>query len=631
MRRTNQIVLGLTLLLLLVAPATRPAAAKAAGAAALEVLDRSGAAASAITDGDRISLRVTLAQPSATIVTVRFALDDGALVASCTILPGTDACASAPFAALGWRWDAVGQPRSERRIAATLNAVSPLASADLAVAARPVVLVHGFISRPAIWAAYTGADGYLAPLGLKGYAVGDGQGRGVMLTGNPAEPLSPTNTIAENAAVLGQYIADIKRKTGAQQVDLVAHSLGGLIARYYIDRLMVERDVAQLLMLGTSNGGSPCADLPAALGFYLPAAQELRPAYLREIFNPQITRRRGVPFYQLAGTSIIDSFKSPCTDVPSDIAVDRTSVAAIDTPVSELPQLHTVLPSSRDVFTSFVAPHLREAPGGFAVEPDPLPRAVGAESPQQVTVASGTVGPGADQTLTVNLDRVAVASFALFDPTQSLAVEVRGARGNPITLDPVANGYTVFADPDALVHVGYGFDQPAPGAWTIRLLATAATPASGAPYAISARVVGGARLAAHLDSVVPRLGQPITLAGALELPNQPLSDVQLTATIRTPSGAVEQRALQPDATGGRVTWTPAQPGLYSVDVAARGIGPAGAVVERRAALAFVVQPAPALGRRNLALLLLGGALLLWRGGMIIVRRRAARRAHQIVH
>ena len=58
--------------------------------------------------------------------------------------------------------------------------------------------------------------------------------------------------------------------------------------------------------------------LPAALGLYVPATLEIRPGYVTEIFNPQVSLRRGVPFHALAGVPIVEGFQSPCTDVPSD-------------------------------------------------------------------------------------------------------------------------------------------------------------------------------------------------------------------------------------------------------------------------------------------------------------------------
>jgi len=232
-------------------------------------------------------------------------------------------------------------------------------TAKLRLSARPVVLVHGLASNAATWVEYTKQGGYLASIGLRGFAVGDGQAEGKMFMGDPSQPLKQTKTIAENSEELARYIAGVKRATGAQTVDLVAHSMGGLISRYYIDRLMGDRDVAQLIMLGSPHGGTSCASLPASLGLYLPATLELRPAYLAEVFNRQITRRHGVPFHMLAGNLIVESFKAPCTATPSDLVVSRPSVAAVAAPISEAPLLHADMTGSDRIFKDFVAPRLQ--------------------------------------------------------------------------------------------------------------------------------------------------------------------------------------------------------------------------------------------------------------------------------
>jgi pimeloyl-ACP methyl ester carboxylesterase len=573
--------------------------------ATLRVLNRHGIAVEALTDGDVIRAQLTLGQSPTNSATVSFTLDTEAhALATCTIHPGAMSCETTAFPALGWYWRA-GQPQPYRQVRATLLEVSSSATTTIRVAPRPVILVHGFISHANAWDSYTKTDGFLASLGLHGYAVGDSQAAGVMQTGDLAQPTLPTHSIAENAAILMEYIAGVKQRTGAEQVDVVAHSMGGLITRYYIDRLMSERDVAQLLMLGTPHGGSACAELPASLGFYLPAALELRPTYMREVFNRQIARRHGVPMYQLAGNLIGERFRAPCTMVPSDLIVDRASSATIGAPLTELPALHTSLPLSEKVFTNFVAPHLQTPAGQFVAEPDAPPPATAAEPVQFTQVTSGQVAAGARKTITINLDRVAVASFALFDPTRSLGVEVRGASGRRITLRPSENGTIVVDDPAALVHLGYGFNNPAPGPWTVTLVATAATPPAGAPYALSTQVVGGARLQAGVKQMVPELHETVVVTANLELANQLIADVALDAVIRAPDGSVQQRALIGTGAEKRVAWVPTQVGLHSINITARGRAADGAIVERMAFLAFEVQPSPNLGQRNLLVLVAG--------------------------
>ena len=52
-----------------------------------------------------------------------------------------------------------------------------------------------------------------------------------------------------------------KKRSGSDKIDVVAHSMGGLIARYYIERLN-RLDIRKLVMLGTPNGGSAKAYYP---------------------------------------------------------------------------------------------------------------------------------------------------------------------------------------------------------------------------------------------------------------------------------------------------------------------------------------------------------------------------------
>jgi|GEM_PF-2023023 len=57
---------------------------------------------------------------------------------------------------------------------------------------------------------------------------------------------------------LTKLIERAKKATGADKVDVVAHSMGGLIIRYYIEELG-NSDVRKLVMLGTPNRGSASA------------------------------------------------------------------------------------------------------------------------------------------------------------------------------------------------------------------------------------------------------------------------------------------------------------------------------------------------------------------------------------
>jgi pimeloyl-ACP methyl ester carboxylesterase len=594
--------------------------------ATLTLINRQGATTQALTDGDRITLKITLDRPAEQPIPAVFELDTAKLdtakpLAACTIPQGETSCETKPLLTLGWYWSEAGQPQPNRRIYAKL-ASARTAMSEVGVAARPVVLVHGFLSdADSAWGCYTRSTGFLGALGLKGYAVGDGQFEGVMRTGDPKFPAMPTQTIAENAQTLKQYIAQVKQTTGAEQVDLVAHSMGGLISRYYIDRLMPQRDVAQLIMLGSPHGGSDCASLPASLGFYLPAALELRPSYLREIFNPQITHRRGVAFHLFAGTPIVESFKAPCTDVPSDLVVGLDSVSVIGTAVTKLPYLHTDLTTSAQVFQDFVAPLLKQQAGQFQDQPDPTFLATAATPTQFTRVFTGHVAAGSTQEVTIHLSRVTIASFALFDPTHSLSVSVRGASGKIIPLDPVKNGFITIDDPASLIHLGYGFSNPRPGAWKVTLISTAKTPPQGTDYAIAAKVIGDTNLHAQLSQLLPQLNQTVTLSGHLDLANQPLKDAVIQATLHRPNGKSETLSLTGNGPEKQANWKPKQPGIYGIDVTAQATV-AGSPIERTTFLTAEVQP-PASKKWGTLLLLLTPLPIGWLLLKVKQRRRHA--------
>ena len=69
----------------------------------------------------------------------------------------------------------------------------------------------------------------------------------------------PYNWMQDNAVTalqLAQKITDVKKACGCTQVDIVAHSMGGLIARSYIQSDSYQGDIANLIELATPNTGS---------------------------------------------------------------------------------------------------------------------------------------------------------------------------------------------------------------------------------------------------------------------------------------------------------------------------------------------------------------------------------------
>jgi pimeloyl-ACP methyl ester carboxylesterase len=65
-------------------------------------------------------------------------------------------------------------------------------------------------------------------------------------------------TIEENARLLGKRLAEVGLGANhGKQLHIVAHSMGGLVSRWFIEKEGGDRVVQHLVMLGTPNGGSP--------------------------------------------------------------------------------------------------------------------------------------------------------------------------------------------------------------------------------------------------------------------------------------------------------------------------------------------------------------------------------------
>jgi pimeloyl-ACP methyl ester carboxylesterase len=589
----------------------------------VSILNLNKQVVSQITDGDSIQLQVMIPQLASEDINVRFVFEnDPQTISSCVISSGKSSCTTSLFLSLGWYWEASGVAQNTRVVKAfnpdntLLGLTNPIM-----VNPRPVVLVHGFLSNPETWKPYLGANGFLASIGIPGFAVGDGQVPGTLNTGNFADPSGRTNTIAQNAEVLGQYIEGVKQKTGAEMIDLVVHSMGGMISRYYIDRIMKDRDVAQLIMLGSPMGGSDCAVLPAALGFFLPASIEIRESYMTGVFNQQITHRHGIEFYDLGGTAINEAFKSPCTNIPNDTVVALGSINAIQLQASQIDDIHSDLTFSQKAFDDFVKPLLQKTAGTFPTQPDPVSVSP-TDSPLQFTrVYTGHVDSGGSTDLTINIESgLTIASFALYDPSRSVTTIVRGASGNVIQLDPQANGFIKVDDPSSMFYLGYGFQNPRPGPWKITVQATDRTPANGSDFAISVYFVGGAKLETRSSTLVPQINDQVWFEANLSLNGQLLNIKEAKAIIKDSNGKTET-LIFPSGQQVSVTWKPQTAGTYAVDIVVTGTAPDGSSVERTSFLAVEVQPNTGKLQItfNLVALIAGVGLVLFLISLVVFR------------
>ena len=139
-------------------------------------------------------------------------------------------------------------------VAAALVSIVGTSAAPAGAAAKdPVILVPGFTTGPVIATGYHPLRDRLRNAGYD-----------VTLISYPDYGLGDIRT---NSARLASTVAAVKARTGATKVDLVSHSMGGLVSRYYVKSLGGAASVDSLIMMGTPNYGTNLANIAEFLTF----------------------------------------------------------------------------------------------------------------------------------------------------------------------------------------------------------------------------------------------------------------------------------------------------------------------------------------------------------------------------
>ncbi|MEU1012383.1 esterase/lipase family protein [Streptomyces sp. NPDC088810] len=175
--------------------------------------------------------------------------------------------------------------------------------------APPVVLLHGFIDNRSVFVL------------LRRTLAQHGRQRVESLNYSPL-----TCDIRTAAELLGRHIEEICERTGSARIDIVGHSLGGLIARYYVQCLGGDLRVRTLVTLGTPHSGTRVAPLADAH----PIVRQMRPgsAVIEELARPAPgCRTRFVSFWSDLD-SLMDPLETACLEHP-DLDAQNVRVTGI--------------------------------------------------------------------------------------------------------------------------------------------------------------------------------------------------------------------------------------------------------------------------------------------------------------
>ena len=159
---------------------------------------------------------------------------------------------------------------------------------DVEAAGTPIVLIHGVVDNRSIFT--------VLRRGLRRR----GFGRVQALNYSPL-----TDDVRDVAERLRDDVERLCAETGYERVHLIGHSMGGLVARYYVQRMGGDERVHTLVTLGTPHSGTFAARFVPH-----PVARQLRPGsdLIAELTQPAVgCRTRFVSFWSDLDQMIIPS------------------------------------------------------------------------------------------------------------------------------------------------------------------------------------------------------------------------------------------------------------------------------------------------------------------------------------
>ncbi|MCQ4212501.1 lipase family alpha/beta hydrolase [Streptomyces longispororuber] len=212
----------------------------------------------------------------------------------------------------------------------------------------PVLLLHGFIDNRSVFVL------------LRRSLAQHGRQQLESLNYSPL-----TCDIRAAATLLGRHVEELCERTGHDRIDIVGHSLGGLIARYYVQCLGGDVRVRTLVTLGTPHAGTLVAPLADAH----PIVRQMRPgsSVVEELKQPAPgCRTRFVSFWSDLDQLMVP-LETACIDHPDLLAqnVRVTGIGHLALPVH--PAVATGIRQALDAEATTEGARAADSVGGLTV------------------------------------------------------------------------------------------------------------------------------------------------------------------------------------------------------------------------------------------------------------------------
>jgi hypothetical protein len=396
------------------------------------------------------------------------------------------------------------------------------------------------------------------------------------------------------------------------KIDILAHSMGGLISRFYVHRYDTDENVNRLLMLGTPNSGVRAAGIRP---FYLEPAIGDMTIHSMRTFNNTVKDSRHATFYYFAGRGnggvhMLECWPPRGCSYPywySDGLVgewsafdcrSRSDFCFADAHHGELhehPYIDEVLkvldnipcnaPCSEALFSynQLVSPmdsiQFSPAIGDSIFGGETKQYQIALDESQQAWLSLNWISGELD--------------LVLYDPYASL-VDSAVAAGDP------GIEFVPYDSEIGLPLEQYTIQNPTVGIWTLEVSAVNASPDSTMLFFVMATMENGLSLSITTDKEYYIETEPVLITATLQEGSSPKVGAALFATIVRPDSLPDSLGLFDDGAhddgsaddgvyGNSYANTP-RGGRYSLSVTATGLTTGGDEFARQEMLEFDVNP-----------------------------------------
>lgn len=418
----------------------------------------------------------------------------------------------------------------------------------------PVLLVHGYYSSPAMW------EPMIQFLENNGYEYEKN-----LFTVDLAPGPAPANgDIRAYARRLSDEIAYVKSTTGATKVDLICHSMGGLVSRWYTTH-GYRNDVRKLIMIGTPNHGSELLHLHYA-SWLLPLIFGIGVEVGIGIAGDQMTPNSAFlntlnygAWYRPSGTDLTNPAIHHEVIAGTDdwwftnliLWGDNDRVVRVESARLDGVNLDKVFYDHFDechvteVFDK-VLTTLQDDPPESPQSPESMPAQQDPPTVQQAPMVSDRIYPGEQKLHGIPISATLEATFALVWDGSDLNLILTTPSGTLI--DPavaeVDPNISYYHDDNTTIK-GYTVQNPEPGIWQVNVAAVD-VPDEGEDYTVMTFLNTTVILSLSLAKYQYDPGEGIDISAELESGGIPISGASVLSEIQRPDESVESLILYDD-------------------------------------------------------------------------------------